>query len=198
LTRSTWVIIHFIYFFEPLSSQSAQLFSKFNRCGIRFGTGPLVPLAQPRAQSRREEVLHRLVDSCGVRPFEHLKQIVCADQGTDLAQVPGNLTRVEQVAVIALLQLCIFKVHDAPSSDGLAKMAGTGGGNSDAAGRAGALLVQPRLAYDEIVRSDLFSMKSPNGGSSTFRRGHGDEPETAGAAIDAINRDVDLHNIAIR
>ena len=61
----------------------------------------------------------------------------------------------------------------------------------------GALCVQPRLAYDETARSYLLSMKSPNGGSIALGRGHGDESQTALTTVAAINRDIDLRNVAI-
>ena len=128
--RSGWFMGDFCCDFESLPCQLTQLFSKFNRCGIRPGTGVLIPPAQFRAQSCGEKVLNRLVDSCGVSPFEHLIKIVCGDQGTDPAQVLGSITRLDKVAVIALLQLRVFKVHDAPLSGGLVKMAGTAAGTS--------------------------------------------------------------------
>ena len=110
--------------FESLPRQLTQLLSKFNRRGIRPGTGVLVPPAQLRAQSCREEVLNRLVDSGRVSPFKHLIKIVCGDQGMDPAQVLGNIARLNKVAVITLLQLCVFKVHEASLSGGWVKMAG--------------------------------------------------------------------------
>jgi len=77
---------------------------------------------------------------------------------------------------------------------------GLGRGNWSGGGAAatGTLFVQPRLAYDEVVCSYLLSMKSPNGGTGTFGRGHGDEPETAQATVGAIKRDIDLRDVAIR
>jgi hypothetical protein len=48
-----------------------------------------------------------------------------------------------------------------------------------------------------FVRSHFLSMKSPNGGSSAFGRGHGDEPKTARVTVEVINRDIDLRNVAI-
>ena len=116
--------------FESLPRRLTQLLSNFNRCGIRFGTGTLMPPAQFRAQSRSEEVIYRLVDSGRVRPFKHPVKIMCGDQGTDPAQVLGSITRLDKVAVITLLQLRIFKVQEAPLSDGLIEMVGTAAGTS--------------------------------------------------------------------
>ena len=98
--------------FKPLPRQLTQLLSKFNRRGIRPGTGVLVPPAQLRAQSFREKVLNRLVDSCRVSPFKHLVKIVCGNQGVHPAEVFGSVARLNKIAVVALLQLCVFKVHD--------------------------------------------------------------------------------------
>jgi len=114
--------------FESLPRQLAQLLPKFNRRGIRPGTGALIPPAPPRAQSCGEKVLNRLVDSYRVSTFKHLIKIVCGDQGMDPAQVLANITRLDKVAVITLLQLRIFKVQEVPLSSGLIKMAGLAAG----------------------------------------------------------------------
>jgi hypothetical protein len=54
-------------------------------------------------------MLNRLVNSCGVRPYEHLKQAVCGHEGTDLTQAFRSIARFVKVAVIALLQLRILE-----------------------------------------------------------------------------------------
>lgn len=112
----------FCWNFESFPRQATQMISKFD-CGvIRSGSGLLIPAAQFRAQSCGEKMLHRLVDSGRVIPFEHLIKIMCGDQSTDLAQVPGSITGLDKVAVITLLQLGVLKVHDASLSVGLARM----------------------------------------------------------------------------
>lgn len=128
LTRSGWVIGTFSHIAEPLSGQSTQLLSQFHRAAIRLSPRALIPSPQPRAQSCGEEVLNRLVDSRRVSTFEHLKQIVCGYQGMHPAEVLGSIARLDKVAVKALLQLRVFKVHDAPLSGALVKMAGTAAG----------------------------------------------------------------------
>ncbi len=50
-------------------------------------------------------MLNRLMDSWRVRPFEHLKQIVCAYQSTDLTQFGGKIGNRRKVALITILQL---------------------------------------------------------------------------------------------
>lgn len=59
------------------------------------------------------------------------------------------------------------------------------------------LFVQPCLAYCEGVRSYFLSMKSLNGRAGGFRHGHGDGPETARPAIGAVNRKIDLGDVAV-
>jgi hypothetical protein len=50
-----------------------------------------------------------------VGPFEHLKQIVCGHQGTDLAQFIGKTTRPGKIALVTLLQLRVCESHNASS-----------------------------------------------------------------------------------
>jgi hypothetical protein len=78
---------------------------KFHRCAIRPCPGTLIPPAQFPAQSGREEMLDLLVDSGGVCPFERLKQIVCGDRRTHLAQIPRSRACLDELAVITFLKL---------------------------------------------------------------------------------------------
>ena len=91
--------------FEPLSGQLTQTISKPNGCGIRFGAVALVPAPQHRAQPWRKEMLKHFMDSWRVRPFQHLKPIMCGDQRTDLTQFAGTIGRFGEATVITLLQL---------------------------------------------------------------------------------------------
>jgi len=79
----------------------------------------------------------------------------------------------------------------------LRKDGSTAAGALASAGRAETLSGWTRLAYCENVRSYFLSIEGLNGCSRTFSRGHGDEPITTRAAIGAINRDIDLGDIAV-
>jgi len=50
-----------------------------------------------------------------MRPFKHLKQIVCGDQGADLTQFIGKTIRPGKISLVALLQLRVCEIHDASS-----------------------------------------------------------------------------------
>jgi len=50
-------------------------------------------------------MLDLLVDSGGVCPFERLKQIVCGDRRTHLAQIPRSRACLDELAVITFLKL---------------------------------------------------------------------------------------------
>jgi len=105
------------YLLEPFSSQLTQLISEPDCCGfqIRFRFRSLIPAAQRQTQFWEQKTLNCLVDSCGVRPFEHLKQIVCGDQGTDLTQFIGKTSRPGKIALVTLLQLRVCEIHNASS-----------------------------------------------------------------------------------
>ena len=101
-----------------------------------------------------------------------------------------------EFAVDTGLTSCRTASHAGHAVD-LVKVAVTAVGAAASAGRAGTLFVWPCLAYCESVRCYFLSMKSLHGRSGAFRRGHGDKRETVRPAIGAINREIDLGDVAM-
>ena len=57
-------------------------------------------------------MINRLMNSGGVIPFQHLKEIVAGEQGPHLAQILRGIARLAQVAFVTLLQLRICEFQD--------------------------------------------------------------------------------------
>jgi hypothetical protein len=113
--RSGWVKGNLWRAFEPLSRQTTQLISKFNRNGIHLQTGALIPMAQGWAHFGREEVANRFMHPGRVNPFEHCKPVVGGNDGIDGTQIAQRIANFAEMGVITLLQLQILKNHNAPS-----------------------------------------------------------------------------------
>ena len=75
-----------------------------------------IPLPQPGAQLWQKELINRLVDSRGVRSFNHLEKIVCRDQSTHLAHLIRETDHCLKGAVVTVLQLWIIEIHDGKAS----------------------------------------------------------------------------------
>ena len=183
---------------ELLSRQPAQSVSEFNRCGIGVSTGALIPPAESRAHWRRQQVFDGFVNSGGMGPFEHLKQIVRGDQGAQLAQVLRDIARLAEVLVIALLQLWISEVHAAPDATRRSvKLAGPAAGSSSSIRQTGRFFVHPSFAYRERAGSRGLAVEPLNGRPGAFRRDHCHEAETARPWTRVIDRNPDGHDVAI-